>query len=159
MWYLVSSFTLYATFYGNSFDFSDFFLPKDTRIVMTTSPWNSNISIFCFCTVKKRFHAFFIKVFTAKSHSYFFDLCVDSICGHKLIEQIHTNHLLVAVLKRFWHWKINSFLGWLWPPLSCAEKIAGNIVGGATNNFVIQPRHCQNFTIGIKIIKSSGFLY
>ena len=35
----------------------------------------------------------------------------NSICGHKLIEQINTTHLLVAVLKLFRHWCIHPFLG------------------------------------------------
>ena len=51
------------------------------------------------------------------------------IYGHKLIEHINTTHLLVVLLKRFRRWYISSFLGWLWPPLSCADRITGNIVG------------------------------
>ena len=69
MWFLVSSFTLHA--------FAGLFLPKDARIVMANSQWNSNIPIFCFCTVRKRFHTFAIEAFTAhvkKGHHHFFDL-------------------------------------------------------------------------------------
>ena len=82
----------------------------------------------------------------------------NSICGHKLIKQINTTHLLVEALKRFQHWYINSFLGWFWPSLSCADRITSNIVGGTSNNFVIQSRNYQIFAIGSKIIGSSGFL-
>ena len=82
----------------------------------------------------------------------------NSICGHKLIKQINTTHLLVAILIRFWHWYINTFLGWPWPPLSCADRIAGNIVGGTSKKLVNQPRHYQIFTIGSKIKGSSSFL-
>ena len=74
----------------------------------------------------------------------------ESKCGH--------THLLLVVVKRLRHWYISSFLGWLWPPFSCADRITGNIVGGTSNNFVIQLRHYQIFTIGSKIIGSSGFL-
>ena len=77
MWFLVSSFTFLATFRGNTSDFAGLFLPKDVRIAMTTSLWNFNIPIFCFCTVWKRFHAFVIEAFTAhakKGHRHFFDL-------------------------------------------------------------------------------------
>ena len=42
-----------------------FILPKDVKIVMATSLWNSNIPIFCFCTVQKRFCGFAIEVFNA----------------------------------------------------------------------------------------------
>ena len=82
----------------------------------------------------------------------------NSICGHKLIKQINTTHLLVAILIRFWHWYINTFLGWPWPPLSCADRIAGNIVGGTSKKLVNQPRHYQILTIGSKIKGSSSFL-
>ena len=50
----------------------------------------------------------------------------NSTCEHKLIEQTNTTHLLVVVLKRIRNWYINSFLDWLWPPFSCANKIIGN---------------------------------
>ena len=82
----------------------------------------------------------------------------NSVWEHKLIEQIDTTHLLVVILKRLWHWYINSFLGWLWLPLSCVDRTTGNIVGGTSSNFVIQSRHNQICTIDIKIIRSSGFL-
>ena len=83
---------------------------------------------------------------------------VNSISGHKLIDKINTTHLLVAVLRRFQLWHINSFLGLFWPLLSCADRIRGYIVGGTSNNFVIQPRPYQTFTNDSKIIRSSGFL-
>ena len=75
MWFLVSSFTWLATFDGNAF--AGLFLPKDARIVMKNSLWNSNIPIFCFCTVRKRFHAFAIEAFTThakKGRHHFFEL-------------------------------------------------------------------------------------
>ena len=77
MWFLISSFILLPTFRGNANDFTGLFLPVDARIVMTTSLWNSNIPIFCFCTVRKKFYAFAIETFTAhakKDHHHFFDL-------------------------------------------------------------------------------------
>ena len=160
-WYQVSHCTLLATFRGNGNDFSDVFLPKDARIIMTTSLWNSNILLFCFCIVWKKVpcicHWSVYRPFKERPPPFLW-LNTNSICAHKLIEQINTNHLLVAVLKRFWHWYMNPFLGWLWPPLSCADWITGNIVGSTSHSFVIQPRHYQIFTIGRKIIGSSGFL-
>ena len=77
IWFLVSSFTLLATFRGNASDFAGLFLLKDSKIVITTSLWNSNILFFCFCTVRKRFHAFSIEALTAHvktGHHHFFDL-------------------------------------------------------------------------------------
>ena len=155
MWFLVSGFTLFATFRGNASDFVGLFLQKNARIVMATSLWNPNIP-------------FLLLLYSAKKvpcicHWNVYCPCkerqtpflwpnANSICGHKLIEQINTTHLLDVILKRFWDWCINSFFGWLWPPLSCADSIAGNIVGGTSNNFVIQPRHYQLFTIGSKRI-------
>ena len=62
---------------GNASDFAGLFLLKDSRIVITTSLWNSNILFFCFCTVRKRFHAFSIEALTAHvktGHHHFFDL-------------------------------------------------------------------------------------
>ena len=106
----------------------------------------------CFCTVRKKFHPFAIEAFTAhakEGQHHFFDL---------MIEQINTTHLLVVILKRFRDWYINWFFGWLSPPFSCADSIAGNIVGGTSNNFGIQPRHYQLFMISRNIIGSSGFL-
>ena len=51
----------------------------------------------------------------------------NSICGHKLIEQIKPPFFFFfLVLERFQHWYINLFLGWLWPPLHCADRITGN---------------------------------
>ena len=58
-------------------DFAGLFLPKDARIVVKTSLWNSNIPIFIFCRVGKRFHAFAIEVCTThakKIRHHFFDL-------------------------------------------------------------------------------------
>ena len=63
---------------------------------------------------------------------------VSFICEHKLIQQTNTTHLLVVVLKRIWRWYANLFLGWLWPPLSCSDRITGKIVDGTSSNFVIQ---------------------
>ena len=83
---------------------------------------------------------------------------VNSLHGHKLIKQINTTHLLVAVLKRFRHWYTISFLGWLWSTLSFADRITGNIIGGTSNNYVIQRSFYQIFTIGNKITGSSRFL-
>ena len=78
----------------------------------------------------------------------------NATCGHKLIEQINTIHWLVAALKIFLHWHINLFLGWHWPQLSFSDRITGNIVGGTSNNFNIEPRHYQIFAIDSKIVGS-----
>ena len=52
-------------------------LQNFVEMPVTTSLWNSNIPIFCFCTVRKRLYAFAIETFTAhakKDHHHFFDL-------------------------------------------------------------------------------------
>ena len=70
-----------------------------------------------------------------------------------------SSHLLVVCLERFWHWYINLIIGWFWPPLSCADSIRSNIVGGTNNNFVIQARYYQIFTIGSKTMRSSRVFF
>ena len=134
----------------------DLVFPKNGIIVMTTSLWNSNIPILCFCTMQKSFHAFYCPYKERPPPSCWPN--ANSICWHKLIEQISITHLFVLVLKRFQNWYINSFLGWLWPLLICADRITADIVGGTSNNCVIQPRHYQIFTFGSKIVGSSRFL-
>ena len=73
---LLTSFTFLATICGHASDFAGLFLPKDARIVMTTSLWNS-YQFFASVQCKKRFHAFAVEAFTAhakESHHHFFHL-------------------------------------------------------------------------------------
>ena len=128
MWFLVSSFSLLETFRGNATDFASLFLSEDARIVMTISLWNSDIPIFLLYSAKKVPCICHWRVCRPSKERPppFFWLNTNSVCGHKFIEQINTTHLLVAVLRRFQHWYINSFLDSLWPPLSRAIRITGN---------------------------------
>ena len=61
-----------------------------------------------------------------------------------MIKQINNINLLILVLKRFEHWYINSFLGWLWTPMSCADRITGNIVGCTSNKFCYPAKTLPN---------------
>ena len=100
MWFLVSSFILLATFPGNASDFAGLSDSKIARIVMVTSVWNSNIPIFCFCTVGKRFHVYGP---CKERPPPLLWSNANSVCGHKLIEQISLTYFLVAGLKGFWN--------------------------------------------------------